>query len=183
MEACYCAKCRAEFAEQFGKALTQATDEDWTAWQRQAIGDIVRRTAEGVREARGGAIMSAAVFANMLSGALQGQDPGGWAREGWMHVIIPMDYQMQSLQVRANERQFLEGLDDDEKLVTGLSLYMRSGADTMSRPPELVREQIELVRTMGIHGYCLFAFGHLSDGQLQMLRDHINTEAAVPYFR
>jgi hypothetical protein len=90
---------------------------------------------------------------------------------------------MQSLQVRANERRFLEALDDDDSLVTGLSLYQRSGSQTSSRPAELVREQIELVRSMGIHGYCLFAFGHFSDEQLDLLRDEVNTEEAVPFFR
>jgi len=183
MGQCFCENCRAEFAAQFGKPLVDATEEEWIRWQRQAIGDIVGRTAEGVRQVRPGAMMSAAVFANMQGGAVQGQHPAGWAREGWMDIVIPMDYQMQTLQVRANERQFLDALDDDRKLVTGLSLYMRSGTKVMSRPPELVREQIELVRRMGIHGYCLFAYSHLSDDQLQMLRQQLNTEPAVPYFR
>jgi hypothetical protein len=94
-----------------------------------------------------------------------------------------MDYQMQTLQLRSNERQFLEALDDDSKLVTGLSLYMRSGGEVSSRPPELVREQIELVRRLGIHGYCLFAYSHLSDEQLEILREEINPEPAKPYFQ
>ncbi len=183
MDQCYCEKCRAEFAEQFGKLLTEATEEDWVTWQREAIGDIVQRTAEGVRRASPDAALSAAVFSSMPGGALQGQDPAGWAREGWIDIVIPMDYQMQSLQLRANERQFLEALDDDDKLVTGLSLYMRSGDEVMSRPPELVSEQIELVRAMGIPGYCLFVFARLNDGQLRMLREQVNTEPAVPYFR
>ena len=90
---------------------------------------------------------------------------------------------MQSLQVRANERQFLAALADDERLVTGLSLYMRASGAVRSRPPELVMQQIELIRRLGIRGYCLFAYSHLSKPQLQMLRDKINTEPAVPYFR
>jgi hypothetical protein len=53
----------------------------------------------------------------------------------------------------------------------------------MSRPPQLVREQIELVRRLGIHGYCLFAYSHLSDEQLRMIRKDVNAEPAVPYFR
>jgi uncharacterized lipoprotein YddW (UPF0748 family) len=183
MGQCYCPKCRAEFAEQFGRPLAEASEEDWIRWQRRAIGDIVRRTAEGVREVRPGARMSAAVFSNMHGGAVQGQDPAGWARAGWIDLVLPMDYQMQTLQVRSNERQFLKALDEDDKLVTGLSLYMRSGGDVMSRPPELVREQIELVRRLGIHGYCLFAYSHLSDEQLQMLREDVNAEPAVPYFK
>ena len=183
MSQCFCRDCRAEFAKQFGKELTEATEDDWIAWQRQAIGDIVERTAKGVRLARPKAIMSAAVFSSMRGGAVQGQDPARWAGRGWLDIVMPMDYQMQTLQLRANERQFLEALDDDDRLVTGLSVYMRSGTEVMSRPPELLREQIELVRRMGIHGYCLFAHQHLSDELLELLSDELNRQPAVPYFR
>lgn len=182
MGQCFCPACRTEFAQRFGKPLDTATDEEWIAWQREAIGQIVQRTAEGTRSARPGALMSAAVFSSLRGGSLQGQDPAGWARQGWIDLVLPMDYQMQSLAVRANEGQFLEALDDDSKLVTGLSLYMRSNK-VSSRPAELVRDQIELVRRLGIHGYCLFSLNHLSDEQFRMLRDEINREAAVPYFR
>ncbi len=183
MGRCYCDKCRGEFARKFNKPLADATNEEWVAWQRATIGEIVQRTAQGVRRARPEAIMSAAVFASMPSGASQGQDPGEWANRRWIDVVMPMDYQMQTLHVRSNERQFLAAIDNDDKLATGLSLYMRSGTDVMSRPPDLIRQQIELVRRMKIHGYCLFAFSHLSDEQLAVIRDKLNGEPAVPYFR
>ena len=183
MGQCYCAACRKEFAEQHGGNLSEATAEQWMAWQREAIGDIVQRTAHAVREVRPDATMSAAVFSSMPSGASQGQDPAGWADRGWIDWVIPMDYQMQSLQVRSNERQFLAAMANDDQLVTGLSLYMRSGDQVLSRPPELPLQQIELVRHMGIHGYCLFALGHMSDGQLQALREKANSEDAKPFFQ
>ncbi|MGQ9732289.1 MAG: glycoside hydrolase family 10 protein [Candidatus Zipacnadales bacterium] len=183
MSDCFCPACRAEFAQQFGKPLTEASEEEWIAWHRQAIADIVQRTAEGTRAVRPKAMLSAAVFANLQSGARQGQDPAGWVRKGWLDVIIPMDYSMQTLAVRSNERQFLDALDNDDKLVTGLSLYMRSGEVVLSREPELVRQQITLVRSMGIHGYCLFEGQYLSDQIVDMLAADLNTEIAVPYFR
>lgn len=183
MGRCYCPACRKEYAAAHLAELDQATDEEWMAWQREAIGDIVERTALGVRQVRPDAVMSAAVFSSMPSGASQGQDPAGWADRGWLDVVIPMDYQMQSLKVRSNERQFLAAMSNDDQLVTGLSLYMRSGGDVFSRPPELVFEQIELVRRMGIHGYCLFAFGHMSDEQLKILREKANPEPARPFHR
>ena len=189
MRQCYCDKCRAEFQAQQGKPLTEATPEDWVAWQREAVGEIVRRVAEGVRVARPEAKLSAAVFSSLPSGASQGQDAAGWARQGWVDLVIPMDYSPQSLAVRANEKAFLEALGDErgadqrDKLVTGLSLYQRSGQTTEARPPDLPREQIEMVRAMGIHGYCLFVYGYLSDEIIRMLRDETNAEDAVPYFR
>ena len=90
---------------------------------------------------------------------------------------------MRTLRVRANERAFLEALDDDDQLVTGLSLYRRNGAEVGSRSPELVSRQIEPARALGIHGRRLFAYSHLSDEQIEMLRTQVNPERAAPYFR
>jgi len=39
------------------------------------------------------------------------------------------------------------------------------------------------VRSLGIHGYCLFAYPHMSDEQLAVLRDEVNAEPAVPFYR
>ncbi len=180
---CFCPDCRREFEKRYGKPLAEASEDDWIGWQRQAIGEIVCKTAEGVRRVRPEATMSAAVFVSLQGGALQGQDPAAWARQGWMDLIIPMDYKMQTLEVRYNERRFLDALDDDSKLVSGLSLYMRSGNRVMSRPAELVREQIEEVRRLGIRGYCLFVHERLSEEQIRMLRDEVNREPARPHFR
>ncbi len=184
MKDCYCEDCRAEFEAQFGKPLTEATAEEWSAWHQQAVGDIVRRVAEGAREVRPGITLSAAVFSSMDSGGRQGQDSPNWAREGWLDLVIPMDYAMQTLSVRANERKFLDALDDDDdQLVTGLSLYQRTGDGTSSRPAALVAEQIEQVRRMGIHGYCLFVGSYLNEEIVAVLRDEVNAEGAAPYFR
>ena len=183
MAKCYCDRCRTEFADRFGKSLADAGKEDWIKWQRSAIGDIVHRTAEGVAAVRKDAMMSAAVFSNMSGGAIQGQDPAGWARKGWIDVVIPMDYAMETLVVRANERQFLDALGDDSKLISGLSLYKRTGGRAVPREADHVREQIELVRQMGIHGYCLFCDKYLSDEDIEMLRTDLNAENAKPYFR
>jgi len=183
ISACYCPACQREFAEKFGHSLKEATEQEWTAWQREAIGDIVRRTAEGVRKVRPEAKVSAAVFADMRGGARQGQDPAIWARKGWLDIVIPMDYQMQTLMVKAREQKFLDALSDDSKLATGLSLYMRCAGKAKSRRASLVKEQIQLVRLMGIHGYCLFVSGYLDDAIAKMLREAANTEPAQPYFR
>ena len=182
---CHCERCRKGFEEQFGKPITEATYDDWVAWNRPVVGDIVRRVAEGVRAIKPEAIVSAAVFAGLRAGAHCGQDPAEWARQNWVHVVMPMDYDLATLDVHASERQFLDILDEDGKLVTGLSLYQRSATGSGARPrsPELVEEQIQLVRAMGIRGYCLFAYAHLSPEIAEMLKTEINQEPAVPYFR
>ncbi len=183
MGKCYCERCQREFEEQFGKPLTEATDEDWVQWQGQAIYDIVKRTAEGVREVNPDAKISCAVFSNMEGGAMQGQQAPQWAREGLVDIVMPMDYKMQTLELRASEDRWLAALDDDAKLCTGICAYARTGDGPVSRPPELVREQVELIRSMGIHGYTLFRLGFVTGELLEAFESEINEENAVPYFR
>jgi len=61
-------------------------------------------------------------------------------------------------------------MKDDRKLATGISIYVRSGSKVSSREPELVLEQIAMVRSMGIRGFCMFSYDHLSDAILEALR-------------
>jgi hypothetical protein len=90
---------------------------------------------------------------------------------------------MDAILVRANERAFLKILDKDDCLVSGLSLYRKNDKKPVSRSPERVKKQIELIRRMGIHGYCLFVSGYLDDKIVDMLRHKENTEPAKPWFR
>ncbi len=183
MGECYCERCRREFEEQFGRPLTEATEEDWIEWQSQAVGDIVRRTAEGVQEVNPDAKISCAVFANMEGGARQGQQAPQWAREDLVDIVMPMDYKMQTLELKASEEAWLDALDDDTKLCTGLCAYARTGDGVVSRPPEIVREQVQLIRSMGIHGYVLFRLEFLQGELLEAMREEINEGEAVPFYR
>lgn len=181
---CYCEKCKAEFAERFGKPLTEASDDEWTAWNQPAVGDIVRRVSEQGRALRPGMVMSAAVFCLLPMGGRQGQDGPGWVRDGLLDALMPMDYAPDALEVNANEQAFLDalGLEHARALASGLSLYLHSSGGATSRPAELVTTQVHLVRTMGVGGYCLFAYEHMSDEIMQALRDEVNAEPAVPSY-
>jgi len=183
MGRCYCERCREEFAAAYGHPLGDATDEEWSDWQKQAVGDIVRRTSEGVRAVRPDAILSAAVFSVPAYGAEQGQAPATWHKDGWVDVVIPMDYEVQTLSVRSTERQFLAALGSPDGLVTGLCLYDVVNGSVVSRPAERVEEQSATVRSLGIPGYCLFARAYMDDAIVAMLRDRVNTEPARPHFR
>jgi len=179
MEDCYCPACRAEFAARFGKPLTAATEADWQAWHREAIGDIVQRTAAGVRAARPGAVMSAAVFSGRASGARQGQDPVGWAKAGWVDWVIPMDYTGDSLALRSNERALRDDLGDPARLLPGLSLDPRHGERAMRRPSELVTQQIRVIRGLQVAGYCLFVDDYLHGEVIDAVKA-LNDPPAAP---
>jgi uncharacterized lipoprotein YddW (UPF0748 family) len=182
MTDCYCPRCRQDFKKTFGHDIEKATEEEWVKWNRAAVGKIVRETAEQARKVREGIVMSAAVFANLKSGARQGQNPPQWADAGDLDVILPMDYTMDSFELRKNEESFLDAMKDDSKLATGISLYVRSGGNVSSREPSLVLEQIAMIRSLGIRGFCLFCYDHMSDAILDALRTGPCSELAVPAF-
>ncbi len=182
---CYCDMCKAEFSEQFGKPLTEASDDEWTAWNQPVVADVVREVSDRARAIRPGLTMSAAAICLMEWGGRQGQDAPGWVHNGWVDVCMPMDYSSDVMEVRANEQAFREafGPEHAKALASGLSLYMASGSGAVSRPPDMVATQVHLVRTMGISGYCLFAYEHMSEDILDALRTTVNAEPAVPVYR
>ena len=94
-----------------------------------------------------------------------------------------MDYAMSSTHVRAHEKRLLGMMDDDDKLASILCMYQRTGQGAVPRPPWLVKEQIQLVRSLGIHGYGLYCDRYLSPEMIEMLNTDLNREPAVPYFR
>ncbi len=183
MTDCYCEQCRNGFAKIFEHSIEKATDEEWVRWNQEAVGKIVREVSQQARQVHRGVIVSAAVFSNLVSGARQGQDAPRWADACYLDVILPMDYTMDSLELRKNERDFLDVVKDDSRLATGISLYVRSSQGAMARDASLVLEQISMVRSMGIQGFSFFCYDYLSDAILDMLRQEPFAEPAIPTFR
>jgi uncharacterized lipoprotein YddW (UPF0748 family) len=183
MTDCYCGSCRRDFAKRFGHGIETATEEEWVKWHREAAGRMVREISARAKKVRRGIILSAAVFANLESAARQGQDAPRWADAGDLDVILPMDYTMDTFEMRRNERSFLDAMKRDSRLATGVSIYVRSTGKVTSRDPSLVLEQIAMIRSMGIQGFCLFAYDHLTEGILSALRSGPCSRPAVPAFR
>lgn len=183
MTDCYCQRCREGFSKVFGHDIEEATDEEWTKWNQETVTKIVRDVSERARKIRKGIIMSAAVFANLENGARQGQNAPQWADAGYIDVVLPMDYTMDTFELRKNEQSFLDAMKDDGKLATGMSIYVRSGGKASSRDPSLVSEQLAMVRSSGIQGFSFFCYDYLSDAMLDMLRQGPLAEPAIPTFR
>jgi uncharacterized lipoprotein YddW (UPF0748 family) len=183
MTDCYCDRCRRDFRNTFGHDIEKATEGEWAKWNQETVTKIVREVSEGARKTRKGIVMSAAVFANVQSGSRQGQNASLWADAGYVDVVLPMDYTMDTFELRKNEQTFLDAMKDDSKLATGLSIYVRSGGKAASRGPSLVAEQLAMVRSLGIQGFSLFCCDYLSDRILDVLRQEACAEPAIPVFR
>jgi uncharacterized lipoprotein YddW (UPF0748 family) len=184
---CACKQCAAEFEEQFGHGMDEATNTEWARWHTPAITDIVRRTTLGLREIRPDAITSAAVQTHH-AGPRGGQDGPGWVREGILDVLMPMDYHTNPTLVEVNERNWIDQLGGAEHLVTGLQFYDRYTDDegnrrVRPRTAEGVQKQVVLCGRLGIPGATIFASRYLSEEIAAALADRPWGQPATPHFR
>jgi uncharacterized lipoprotein YddW (UPF0748 family) len=65
----------------------------WDAFRREAVTEVVRSIRRAVREARPGAVLSAAVFPTAKARSARFQDAEGWVREGLVDWVFPMTYE------------------------------------------------------------------------------------------
>ncbi len=184
---CRCEQCVAEFEEQFGHGMDEATNTEWAQWHQQAITDIVRRTTLGLRDIKPEAMTSAAVQSK-YAGPRGGQDGPGWVREGILDLLMPMDYQYDASKVEANERRWIRELGGTEHLLTGLRFYERYTDDdgrrrARPRPAPEAREQVRLCGRLGIPGVTIFASGYFSDPIVAALAADPWGAPATPHFR
>lgn len=134
---------------------------------------FVRESAEAVRAARPGTLMSAAVFKHpVLSGRFIGQD---WRRfEGWVDWLLPMDYRdhfpgtwehylvMLDATI-ARQKEWATGF---EALIPGFALnflFQEEFAEGRSPGDRKVHEVVEVVAGAGVDGVCAFCAGQLEE--------------------
>lgn len=172
-----------KFAEKFGRPMSEATYDDWVAWNSPAVDDIVRRATARAKTYRPGTLVSAAVFTNFHHIAQQGQDAAKWAREGWTDLAFTMDYEMNTTMIRLNETAFAARIKKPAHGV-GLCLYQRvEDKKATSRPPELVAEQMRAVRKLGLRQLVFFASGYLDEAIIDMLATGPFKLKAIPCHR
>jgi uncharacterized lipoprotein YddW (UPF0748 family) len=125
--------------------------------------------------------ISAAVFYRLASADAVFQDWSRWLREGFIDYVLPMAYV-------TDEKALLDALEEYksvdpklERIIPGLSLYMRDEKGVKSRPPELVLRQVEICKKAGAKGVNFFALTYLSDEIILALSKGPFLETAKPY--
>ncbi|MFW6438126.1 MAG: family 10 glycosylhydrolase, partial [Armatimonadota bacterium] len=184
---CECPACVAEFEEQFGHGMDEATNSEWAQWHQPAVADIVRRTTMGLRQIKPEAITSAAVQ-GLYAGPRGGQDGPGWVREGILDLLMPMDYEVSATMVESNERKWTELLGGTEHLVTGLQFYQRYTDDegtlrSRARDAEGAQEQVVLCGRLDIPGAAIFSSDYLSEEIVSALAEKPWDTPATPHYR
>jgi len=168
---CYCPVCREKFFNLHDEDAATINPSDnpelWREWNRLRMSQVtgfVRRVRHLTRSLRPDIPLSADVFPDLAEARdSKFQDWPGWAAEGYLDELYFMAYTTDAEWLRRDIRKVEELLPDRFPSWVGLGPYL-------GLSPELLLDQIRVVRESGSQGVCLFALEHLTDEHLRALR-------------
>lgn len=179
----YSATSRREFERALGQAVERWPDDvaygalkpRYESWLRDNVSRLVRRAAVELRDRDPRVVLSAAVWRNPAANRYAvKQDWPRWVREGWLDLVVPMDYTRDPAALADETAAQLAVAAPHTPLAVGLGVWL------LDRPAALVN-QVEVVRDAGAGGFVLFSSNaaNLSDC-LAALKDGATAEPAQP---
>ncbi|MCC7495451.1 MAG: family 10 glycosylhydrolase [Fimbriimonadaceae bacterium] len=144
-------------------------------WMRENINRVVRTASRDLHAARPAICFSAAVWRNHhVYRYLIRQDWPLWVREGWLDLVVPMDYVTRAEDLADIGRTQVALCGGSTRIALGL------GAWLLNEPADLLA-QVEVCRQVGADGWVLFSSNAANlDGLLAALRQGATATAAQP---
>ena len=163
---CFCDGCRERFERDCGVSVAKwpgdvrsdkALAKKWADWRCSNITRVVREVAESVRRNHPGVEISVAARSD-ISGAYtcDGQDWVGWAKNGWVDFLCPMDYTPSTAFFRSaylDQAKAISGTRVKLYPGIGLSCWTDDGTDAMK-----MAKHIQALRKDGLDGFTVFNF-------------------------
>ena len=174
---CFCDGCRRRFERSCGVSVTKWPDDvrsdkvlakKWADWRCSNITRVVREVAESVRGNHPDVEISAAVRSG-ISGAYtcDGQDWVGWAKNGWVDFLCPMDYTTSTAFFRStylDQAKAIAGTRAKLYPGIGLSCWKDDGTDAMK-----MAKHIQALRKDGLEGFTVFNFDARAERAIPIL--------------
>jgi uncharacterized lipoprotein YddW (UPF0748 family) len=134
------------------EVLSGPLKTEYEDWERENINRLVERVYREVKRLKPNVLVSAAVWRNHRRyRALLKQDWPLWVKNGWLDLVVPMDY-------TPEPDTFAATVDAQVALTRGRApLAAGIGSWLLQTPEELVR-QVEIAREAGAAGFVLFAY-------------------------
>ena len=163
---CFCDGCRARFEQSCGvKVANWPADvrkdpslvRKWIDWRCSNVTKVVKAVGERVHAQYPGVEVSVAARSS-ATGAYEGdgQDWVGWAKNGWIDFLCPMDYTPSTAFFRKTyleQLKVLEGARTKLYPGIGLSCWADDGTDAMR-----MAKHIRALRKDGLEGFTVFNF-------------------------
>jgi hypothetical protein len=172
---CDCPACAKLYQERLGReriAKEDLQDEDLSAAYARLRCDVIAGVVRRAREMcdRLGLKLSVSVFINPPSARMLGQDWTGWAREGLVDFVCPMNYTADRAEHAKWLREHVRAMGDGAELWEGVA---RSWAGGENSPGQALDQSVDVLKegADGIASFKMSAFNQ-DDWRLQQaLRD------------
>ncbi len=147
-------------------------DEQWMAWRREQVTQLVRRIYHEAKAAKPGIQVSAATvawgkppvkesdFLDAVPGQKVFQDWHGWLKEGILDLAVPMNYARES---DVTVRKWFDGWIRWEKshkhgrqIAVGIGAYLNSREANLAQ----IARVLETESGAGIDGVCFFSYAN-----------------------
>lgn len=169
--ACYCDFCQKKVKKQNHfdiKKITPENKNEWKQWNEYRINNITTFVAEVndlVQKKHPNVDLSADVFPNpQISLTHKFQDWKSWVDKSMIDVVYIMTYSVDNKTVHDDSKSMIDILKgSSSEGVVGLGPYM-------GFQPDVLLEQIEIARSYGAKGVCLFSFNALNEEQINALK-------------
>ena len=147
--------------------------DEWDAWRRDKVSELVAGIRVAVLEARPGLVLSAAVNSYTDRAYLSlAQDWRRWLEEGLIDLAIPMVYTRDDRLLRYQLEDFARAAEA-ERIWPGLGVWL------FARQPERALAQIEIARRAGARGEVLFSYDSIVEAPgLQTVLGHVGEPPA-----
>lgn len=90
---------------------------------------------------------------------------GQWLKDGICDYLYPMNYKdnMEEFKEIIENQMLYTPKDKADKVFPGLQLYTNTDNGFGPIDAEMVKQQLQMIKDYGYHGYCLFAYSYFSD--------------------
>ncbi len=145
-------------------------NKQWFTFREAGINSLLSDVYEQVKAQHPDVLVSVTITSDQTqaqSDSLQNWQT--WLDEGYIDILIPRAYEDTPKQVRATLKDWSSAARKYRRLTYGLIVYVENDGEAVSKSPEQLLEEINVVADSESNGYMIFDLDRLNAAQLNIL--------------
>ena len=201
---CYCDECKQAFEEYLGQTITDWPGDfapegsrwyEFLYWRLIPITklvDDIRKWMLAIKPDLKFALAAWTYFQDcpIYWRKFIGQDTGDWIKKNYLDWVAPMMYTTKLTgtdsitdYVQSNQKYMTGGVEGKIPLVA----FLTNMTDNFTKPldPSVFKQEVDLIRSLGVDGFCVWRYGGPGDGEgsnAPDIRDYLSIIDMPPVF-
>lgn len=151
------------------------TAKEWDAWRKKQVTLLVEDVYKKIKEIKPQVKLSAAVFTPPFNQTSVLQEWETWVDKKIIDFLSPMTYTPRWQEFKSTNENIATEVKGKIPVYPGIAVYQQTS------PFDVIR-QIQIARELGFKGVTLFAYAHLNDTLIDLLKEYPFKEPAAPAF-